>query len=57
MRADTCRFAHPRPLVPKGVHHDLLRIRGTIARVGALCLSGWDRHEELLRDVVEAEFL
>ena len=54
MRAYACRFAHPQPPVPQGVPQDLLLILGTIARVGALRLSRSDRHEELLRDVVEA---
>ena len=54
MRADTCRFAHPQPPVPQGVPQDLLQVPGTIARVEALRLSRSDRHEGLLRDVVEA---
>ena len=54
MRADACRFAHPHPPVPQGVPHDLLPILGAIARMGALRLSRSDRHEEMLRDVVEA---
>ena len=51
MRADGCRFTHPQPLVPQGVPGVVLR---TIARVGAWCSSRSDRHEGLLRDVVEA---
>ena len=43
MRADACRFAHPQPPVPQGVLQDLLLVLGTIARVGALRLSRWDR--------------
>ena len=54
MRADTCRFAHPQPPVLQGVPQDLLLILGAIARVGALHLGRSDRHEGLLRDVVEA---
>ena len=54
MRADACRFAHPQPPVPSGVHHDLPLLLETIARVGAIRLSRSSRQEELLRDVMEA---
>ena len=44
----------PSTPMPWQVPQDLLLVLGTIARVGALCLSHSDRQEELLRDVVEA---
>ena len=54
MRADACRFAHPQPPVPSGVHHDLLMVLQTVARVGAIRHNRSARQEELLRDVMEA---
>ena len=53
MLADACRFAHPRPQVPQGVPHDLLLILQAIARMGALSLRRAQRHETLMREVVE----
>ena len=56
MRADTCRFAHPQPPVPRGVPHEFLLNLQAMARVGALSLdcsqSHGRGHETLLRDVV-----
>ena len=52
-RADACRFAHPQPPVPQGVPQDLLLILQATARVGALSLRLTQRHETLMREVVE----
>ena len=54
MRSDLGRFANPQPPVPQGVPQYVLLILGTIARLGALRLSRLNRHEGLLRDVLEA---
>ena len=53
MRADACRYAHPQPPVPQGVHHDLLVILQAMARVGALSLSRAQSHGTLMPEVVE----
>ena len=57
MRADACRYTHPQPPVPQGVHGDLLLILQAMARVGALSLSlskSLSRSQgTLMREVVE----
>ena len=53
MRADACRFAWPQPPVPQRVPQDVLLILRAIARAGALSLRRADRHETLMREVVE----
>ena len=56
MRAHACRFAHPQPLVPRGVPQELLLILQAMARVGPLSLdrsqSRGRGHGTLLREVV-----
>ena len=46
MRADACQYAHPQPLVPRGVPQEVLLILQAMARVGALSL---DRSQSLSR--------
>ena len=56
MQADACWYAHPQPLVPRGVPQDLLLILQAMARVGALNLDRSQSlsrsHGTLLREVV-----
>ena len=56
MQADACRFAHPKPPVPRGVPQELLLILQAMAGVGALSLDrsqGHGRgHGKLLREVL-----